>query len=341
MSGSRIYCVYSDHRYMPRAATLIQTMRQHGCTDPVWLYALTDEGLAAAQALKLENTRILTRLDLETAYPALARVKADRTTLEYYYTCSPLVLDYAMKQVPEAQSVTYLDSDLAFFDDPQRVFDQIGDAPVAIIPHNFPHRLRALERFGKYNVGLVTFQRSPEGIACLEWWRDACLEWCHGYQEGEKWGDQGYLTQFPIIAPNTKILLHKGCNTAPWNIENYRVHLENGQVFLDEDPLVFFHFQGVHRAMGSYYFDSHRSYRAPLPSIVRNHIYRPYVEMLHDNELRQARLMPFLDMARVKLRGSKLFGIDLKNVRRTVIRTVFQLLDLAAGRAIPVRRTGS
>lgn len=334
MSGTRVYCIYCDHRYLPRAMTLIASLRHHGCGDPVWLFALTEECRGAALALDLPGVRVLSLADLETTYPEMLRVKPGRTMLEYYYTCSPMVMDYAMKNMPQADSVTYLDSDLAFFEDPSCLFDEIGAAPVAIIPHNFPKRLQALERFGRYNVGWVTFKRSAEGIRCLEWWRDSCLEWCFGYQDGERWGDQGYLNRFIEIAPNTKVLTHKGCNTAPWNIENYDVTVRQDKVLIDEDPLIFFHFQGVYKALGSFYFDSHRAYGAPLTGNVRNFIYKPYVTVLHANEERLAQMMPSLDMGRAKLRGKHIFGLDIRNLRRTLIRAVFQLVDLVAGRPI-------
>jgi hypothetical protein len=52
-------------------------------------------------------------------------------------------------------------------------------------------------------------------------------------------------------------------------------------VLIDADrPLVFFHFQGLRKALRWFIFSSHRVYRAPFSSAVRNHIYKPYVDEL-------------------------------------------------------------
>jgi hypothetical protein len=230
--------------------------------------------------------------------------------------------------------VVYLDADLWFFDSPDRVFHVIGDAPVAIIPHNFPPRLQALERFGRFNVGWVSFRRTEEGMHCLEWWRDRCLEWCFGKPEGDRCGDQGYLNKFSEIAPNTRIITHKGCNTAPWNIENYRVTERGGRIFVDEDPLLFFHFHGVHRAFGVFYFNGHRRYGAPLSRLMRSRLYRPYVAALDANERALRKILPDLDSTGVKLRGKTILGIDVRNLRRSAVALFYQIADLAAGRPI-------
>lgn len=272
--------------------------------------------------------------DLEKAYPELPRVKSQRTTLEYYYTCTPLVMDYAMKNCADADSVTYIDADISFFDHPDRVFDEIGPAPVAIIPHNFGPHCKTFERFGIFNVGWVTFTRSQEGIACLEWWRDRCLEWCYGYIDNGRCGDQGYLSWFSEIAPNTKILTHKGCNTGPWNIENYTVSIRDGRIFVDNDPLIFFHFYGVKRGLGVFYFDSHRHYGAPLTRLVRNNIYRPYIEALCGKEAVVAELLPVLNSNGVKLRGKTVLGIDIKNLARSLRVLSQHIADLVSGRPI-------
>lgn len=334
MSDIRLYCIYCDHRYLPRAQALVQSLRAFGCHDEVWLYCLTPECHRGAEALAMDNVRLLDLADLEAAYPALQQVKAERTTLEYYYTCTPLVLDHAMKSRPDVDSVVYLDADLWFFDSPDRVFHVIGDAPVAIIPHNFPPRLQALERFGRFNVGWVSFRRTEEGMHCLEWWRDRCLEWCFGKPEGDRCGDQGYLNKFSEIAPNTRIITHKGCNTAPWNIENYRITERGGRIFVDEDPLLFFHFHGVHRAFGVFYFNGHRRYGAPLSRLMRSRLYRPYVAALDANEWALRKVLPDLDSTGVKLRGKTIFGIDVRNLRRSTVALFYQIADLAAGRPI-------
>jgi hypothetical protein len=38
---------------------------------------------------------------------------------------------------PALEAVTYIDADIAFFSDPQPVFDEMGEDSVMIVPHRF------------------------------------------------------------------------------------------------------------------------------------------------------------------------------------------------------------
>ena len=86
---------------------------------------------------------------------------------------------------------------------------------------------------------------------------------------------------FPRLFPRVKVIENIGANLAPWNIGNYRIDFGGDQVLIDAArPLIFFHFQGLRKGMRWFIFNSHRSYRAPFSSVVRDHIYKPYVDEL-------------------------------------------------------------
>ena len=43
MNGSgRAFCTYFDHRYLPRALTLFESLRQHGSRDEIWALYMTE-----------------------------------------------------------------------------------------------------------------------------------------------------------------------------------------------------------------------------------------------------------------------------------------------------------
>jgi hypothetical protein len=284
----RSYCTYADHRYLPRALTLIESIRERGCDDPIWLCCLTEEGKGGIDFLKdngIEflnsvNFLCLSLIDLEAAYPELLIAKTNRTTLEYYFTCTPALIEHIFN-ISSAETVTYLDADLFFFGSPDDVHEEIGDAPVAIIPHHNTQNWR--NRYGLYNVGWVTFSRSSEGLECLTWWRLRCVEWCYARVEEGKYADQGYLNMFHKIASNTKIIMHRGCNLAPWNLGNYCIRTEINRVFVDNSALIFFHFHGLRR-LSNVIFTSDSKYRVPYSRTVRNCIYLPYLRRLILNE---------------------------------------------------------
>jgi hypothetical protein len=173
----------------------------------------------------------------------------------------------------------------------------------------------------------------------IEWWRQKCIEWCHDYVDGERFADQGYLSAFPGLSPRVKVIQNVGANLAPWNIGNHRIAEANGEVRIDDGrPLIFFHFQGLRRDLGYFFFNSHRRYRAPFSAEVRRLIYKPYVEELLKLEEMAAPVMP-TQPAKPHRRSARL---DLGQVlvdaaRRTGIR-LFQLLDIVTGRAFVIFR---
>jgi hypothetical protein len=130
-----------------------------------------------------------------------------------------------------------------------------------------------------------------------------------------------------------------GANLAPWNIGNYRIDVRGGRVLIDAvAPLVFFHFQGLRKALRWFIFSSHRSYRAPFSRTVRNHIYKPYVEEMLAIE---RTVDPILPVSAAKPhRRSAVFeiGQNLKSKLRNAVVRTFQLLDIVSGRAFFIWR---
>ncbi len=72
----------------------------------------------------------------------------------------------------------YLDADLYFFAPPSKVRAEEGQASVGIVPHRYAPEQAHLLQYGRYNVGWVSFKNDATGRACLEWWRERCIEWC-------------------------------------------------------------------------------------------------------------------------------------------------------------------
>jgi hypothetical protein len=331
----RAYCTYFDHRYLPRGLALIQSLRAEGGVEDVWVLCLSDECRDILAGMALPRVRLVSLGELERAYPALAAVKSCRSAVEYYFTATPLIIQFVFERDTAVQCVAYLDADMYFFGPVDVVFAAVGDAPVTIIPHNYaPAVRRRYEKFGIYNVGWVSFDRSVEGQKVLAWWRERCLEWCHDRvdEENDRFADQRYLQRFSAISPATRILRHKGFNVAPWNIANYLLTMADGRVLVGGDPLIFFHFHGVKKGVGGYFFNAHRIFRAPYSALIRRHLYEPYIAALHANEVLMARFCE--DGKPVALvRGSR-GGFHWK----TILLRALQVLDILQGRAIKAAR---
>jgi hypothetical protein len=280
MSG-RHYCTYFDHRYLSKGLTLYSSLRRHGGELTLWVLCLSNECEAALRDLALPGLRTLTLPDLERFDPELVASRQGRSAIEYYFTCSPCLPRYVLSLAPEANEITYLDSDLYFFADPAIVFEELGQFSVGITPHRFTPRARASHgQYGAYNVGWVSFRQDANGLACMNWWRQQCIEWCFDRLEGDRYADQKYLDQFERRFEGVKAIHHPGVNLAPWNLGQYEVELIENVVTVGSRPLVLFHFQGLRR-VGAMRFDTNLTgYGERLNASLRELIFLPYLREL-------------------------------------------------------------
>jgi hypothetical protein len=272
------FCTYFDSNYLIRFLPMVRSLRNQ-FREPFRLFALCldDAAERALDALGLEGVEPVPLRALEEHDAALTQVKANRSRIEYYFTCTPAWVRYLFDRCADADLMTYLDADLFFYASPQAIFDEMGDASVAIIPHRVVPRAQYLDKYGLYNVGMVVIRRDSNGQACLQWWRERCLEWCYDRVEGNRFADQKYLDQWTALFQGVHVVQHKGANVAPGNVERYRVSRCGGKVFVDEEPLVFYHFEVYkqetpHLVDTGLVFDKQR-----LPPEVIRLIHLPYV----------------------------------------------------------------
>jgi hypothetical protein len=332
--AKRVYCTYFDHNYLSRGLALFHSLQQHAPGARLWVLCLSDTCYRALVALELPNLVPRRLADFEAADPEVAATRPDRSMIEYYFTCSPAWKLYVLNNEPEAEWVTYLDSDLFFFASPEPIYAEMKNASFGIIPHHFTKRLAEMRRFGTYNVGWVSVRHCDEGIAALRWWRERCIEWCHDFVDGDRFADQRYLDRLPGMFPNVHVIQHLGANLAPWNLADLRVEWHDESVLIERRyPLLFFHFHGVKR-IGRYYFNSHRVFHAPFPNLVRQRIYQPYITALAAAELEAK---SYLEDEQIKIIRKPVVSTRLDhvlNLLRKARGVTFRGIDVITRRAI-------
>jgi hypothetical protein len=334
----RVYCTYFDHNYLSRGLALYNSLRRHVPDARLWVLCLSEECHRVLGALGLPGILPVRLADFEAADPEVAATRGNRSTVEYYFTCTPAWMRFVLAREAGAEWVTYLDGDLFFFGAPEAIYDELRDAAVAIIPHRYPPKLDRLKKFGTYNVGWVGARNDGDGLAVIAWWREKCIEWCHDYVDAGRFADQGYLDSFPELSSRVKSVENVGANLAPWNVDNHRIDLRDGVMIDSASPLIFFHFQGLRRGLRWFMFSNHRAYGASLSGVMRNHIYKPYVDEL----LAIERMVDPILSVSAAAPQRRFTTIDLWQVlehKARQLRTrAFQLLDIATGRALLVLR---
>jgi hypothetical protein len=277
---TRNFCTYFDHRYLPRGMAMYLSLKRHCPSARVWVLCLSDECHRSIADLGWPDFIGIKLADFEKNDDALQAAKANRSQVEYYFTCTPSLPLFILRNNPEVDLITYVDSDLYFFSDPEPVFQEIGVRSIAIIRHGFTPENKWMEKRGVFNVGWLTFRRDENGLACLSWWRERCLEWCHDYIDGDRYADQKYLDQFPKLFKNLAVIEHKGANVATWNLGNYTLHERNGQLWVDDQPVVFCHFHGVRKIAPGVVDPAVRQYGLRLSLLMERKLFRPYMREL-------------------------------------------------------------
>ena len=274
------FCTYFDQRFLSRGLALYHSLLDHCRSFHLWVLCLDEPVHAALSALELPHMTLVPLAELEAADRELLKVKGGRSTVEYYFTCTPAWPLWVFNHAPHLDMITYLDADLFFFADPAPIFEELGARSVGIIAHRFPPDMRWRECYGIYNVGWVSFRRDANGIACLRWWRERCIEWCHDRAEAGRFGDQKYLDAWPELFDGVAVLEHPGANVAPWNLVGHTLDWINGRVTCCGRPLIFFHFHGLRRVWRWLVDPNLTLYEARITPVFRRYVLLPYLVCL-------------------------------------------------------------
>jgi len=240
----RNYCTYFDHRYLPQGLALYSSLANHAAPFQLTALALNEECEKKLINIGFENIKIVSLHSLIKTYPVLETCQKNRSLLELYFTCTPFLIKYEMKNLKKGEAVTYLDSDCFFFSSPESIHENEKSFSIGITPHRFTPSAKNREKYGIYNVGWVTFRNDEIALNCLEYWSQQCADWCYDKLEPERFGDQKYLDTWPKKYKNVKIHTELGINSATWNIGDKKISKKNKNILINNDKLIFYHFHG-------------------------------------------------------------------------------------------------
>jgi len=228
----RHYCALIDHGYLKYFLALYESMGRWCKPFTMHVLALDEQVMQSLAGLTDVETSPAAVIETES----IEQLKPQRLYKHYVWTLKPLWIRHVLQETP---NITYLDTDSYFFAGPDGLYEEIGDAGMAITPHRFiPSRRHWVEKVGRFNAGFVYFVR---GHGFLDPWCAQTLEFC-----GRKPGyfvDQLYLDVCPERW-GAHVGQHKGVNLAPWNQGEgqYTYSHRDGMIYVDEDPLIWYHF---------------------------------------------------------------------------------------------------
>lgn len=227
-----------DSRFLLLGLALHASLQKVAPNFHLWVICIDELVEQQINKLNLDHVSTIPLLSIET--DELLAVKPTRTVGEYCWTLTPFAPQSVFNLAPDAERVTYLDSDLFFFFSPEIIFHEfeLSKKHVLITEHAYAPELDRTAQSGRFCVQFMTFRRTQESFDVMKWWQDRCIEWCFDRNEDGKFGDQKYLDQWPALFPNEVHILSQVDKTlAPWNVD----------YFLAKNPIelmpVFYHFQ--------------------------------------------------------------------------------------------------
>jgi hypothetical protein len=276
-------CTVVDAGYLARALVLHRSLVEQGVAFRLVVLCMEETTLDVLRRLAPSDVEPIALAALEQEDPALPAVKPTRTLAEYCWTLKPSLLRYLFAREPGLRELSYVDADQMVWSDPAPVYAELGDGSVLIVPQRTESEVA-----GRYNAGLIVFRRTDETDEILSWWRERCLEWSFaGVEAGgrRRFGDQGYLSDWPDRFSGVRVLAHPGGGVAPWNYGRSALGGRNGALVVDGVPLVFFHYHSLRLYSGLRLFqrlhllgDRFRFHPGPVPLVWSIGRWYPFTE---------------------------------------------------------------
>lgn len=274
------FCTLFDQRYLSRGLALYHSLNKHLKGDfHLFVVAFDALTLQVLQQHPIDHLTVIALSDFED--DLLKKIKPTRSAGEYCWTCTPSIIRYVLLtyQLPHC---TYLDADVYFFNSPASYIAAQHAFDVSITPHRYTPEYDKTDSVGTYCVQFLTFYRTQNALNILNWWRNACIEWCYDRFEAGRFGDQKYLEDWPRRFEGVYVIEDFGVGAAPWNIQQAQpiqgATTHQLQVGEQHCPLVFYHFHGVRLGPQLGRFDLGEYKLSPW---VIKQIYQPYLAELH------------------------------------------------------------
>lgn len=255
------------------------------CSDfKLFILCMNDSVYNILNKIGFKNIILVQLKDIEENNHDLLIAKSNRIFHEYCWTLKPIFLYYVINKYDDAKYYAHVDADLFFYSNLDYIFNENSEASIFLIDHrNSDEFKHYYELSGLYNTGFVGFKNNDEARVAVKLWGDRCLKKCTVEYDtvNKTFGDQRYVEDWPNIFQNVHIVNSIGANAALWNIKNYKAYKKNNIVYLDESPLLFYHFSGI-IILGEREFDLCPYYHIEDENLI-NYIYDPYIRWLSES----------------------------------------------------------
>lgn len=233
---------------MSRGLVMYESLLKNCGDFHLYIFAFDDKCYAFLRSQNYKNMTVISLKEFEDEQ--LLKIKSTRSAAEYCWTCTASTILYSINNFG-LQNCTYVDADMLFYSDPIVIFNELENKSVLITDHRYTKEYDQTKTSGKYCVQFVTFKNDVNGMKVLNWWRNACIDWCYDRMEDGKFGDQKYLDDWTTKFEGVHELEHLGGGIAPWNVQQYSFEEVNSKLVGKElctgkkFDVIFYHFHAL------------------------------------------------------------------------------------------------
>ena len=240
---NNIYCTILSKFRVYQGMVLYRSLLHNTQTFRMYILCIDEDSYSICNKMNLQNAVLIRVEDLGNGL--LLQKRYERELNEFCWTVKPFLVEYILKQCQPEEYVTYVDSDICFFNNPSIIYNERINWDVLLSEHDFSPGYKSVESMcGKYNSGFIIFKNVENARHVVSWWQDRCMEWCHDRPEADKFGDQKYLDYIPIIFKKVGSIFTAGVNIGPWNESKYHIRREGGAIYINKNKLICYHFSG-------------------------------------------------------------------------------------------------
>lgn len=255
-----LLCTLSDYSYLSKGLVLYESLVKTSTEKFVLYYlALDRKAYDTLMKLRLPSMKVIFAGNIQQfartqrTYSAngqfagkqIDQIDEEQSYKEYCWSLACRLVLYLMNLMDS--DVTYIDSDIVFYHDIKKVYDDIGKKSIGIIPHLHVKKGHAV---GAYNVALIYFRNNNPGRHCLEFWTSCVMaDENNPYKQTHgTCGDQKYLELFEEkFLGEVQVIQKVATQAAPWNFRlfDFSQFSSDRQVVVYKGksvPLVFVHF---------------------------------------------------------------------------------------------------
>lgn len=231
--------------YLSAALSLKESFQQHN-KDPFYIV------LADKSPIDKKENNIVEVEELGIDHETLGTLLEEYNIIEFNTAVKPFAFSWFYKTY-KPEKVMYLDPDILVFDSLDIIWNAVERNDIAVTPHilsyeitpELYHLLIASINTGIFNLGFIAVSLNERTLRFLDWWQWHLKKYGHNRIPRGEFYDQKVMNLLPVFFDKLNILKHPGMNVAEWNFHERQLTAVGGEYYINDQPLIFFHFSGI------------------------------------------------------------------------------------------------